>query len=139
MRKQQLIEEPMHDDAAIREGAMAQLGMEEDADLLSYLADRLSSPVYSVSRSAHDCLVRLSDANAVPLLIGFSGQSPLRSRYHAIDALGELRGDIAREHLIATLMGRLQSHACEESAAETGRSHNGADASRRAKERRSLR
>ena len=101
--KRKLIGELADADAAVRRRAMSGLGISDESNLLPFLIDCLSSTDREVGWAAKWCLCKVGDSGTVSLLAETMNNGSEDAKERAALVLGELRGDEARELLIAAL------------------------------------
>ena len=90
-------------DPAVRERAMSSLGIGDESGLPSFLVDCLSSADFEVGWAAVRPLCEVGDSDTATLLAGTMRTGSEMAKIRAAAVLGELRGDEARELLIAAL------------------------------------
>ena len=90
-------------DPAVRRRAMSSLGIGDESGVPAYLVDCLSSSDFEVEWAAVRSLCKIGDSDTVSLLARTMRTGSEIARIRAATVLGELRGDEARELLIAAL------------------------------------
>ena len=101
--KRKLIGDLADSNAAARRRAMSSLGIGDESGLPAFLIDCLSSADNEVGWAAVWRLCKLGDSDTVSLLADTMNRGSADARERAAVVLGELRGEEARELLIAAL------------------------------------
>lgn len=101
--KLKLIGDLADSDPLVKRRAMTSLGISDESGLPVYLVDCLSSSDFEVEWAAVRCLCKIGDSDTVSLLAGTMRTGSEIAKIRAATVLGELRGDEARELLIAAL------------------------------------
>ena len=101
--KRKLIGDLANVDADVRRRAMSSLGIGDESGLLPFLIDCLSSVDREVGWAAVRCLRKVGDSDTVSLLAETMDNGSADAMERAAFVLGELRGDEARELLLAAL------------------------------------